>query len=49
MINTVAGIIVLISVLLVGYNLLLVLSNANLGENGRYTILRSQCVVRVCR
>ena len=32
MINTVAGVIVLISVLLVGYNLLLVLSNANLGE-----------------
>ena len=31
MINTVAGIIVLLSVLLVGYNLLLVLSNANLG------------------
>ena len=32
MINTVAGIIVLLSVLLVGYNLLLVLANANLGE-----------------
>ena len=32
MINTVAGVIVLVSVLLVGYNLLLVLSNANLGK-----------------